>query len=214
MEDLSEQAIIENCPHCNRTSQAFSYPLLETDNFFVVCDFHPLTEGHVLIIPKQHISCIAEYPKEMYEEFLMLYEKFETFVKATYGKVSTFEHGKFGQTVFHSHVHILPFTGSPIDIVPEGLDKLYEIKDIIEVRYFLHKYKGYLFFSIEDRMWTVHADLAKPRFFRDRFANALKNPQRGNWKEMHINPQLMKQGEIEDTETQKKWKEYSQKIIL
>ena len=42
-------------PHCDRNGFAFSHPLEETDSFLVVCDVHPLMEGHILIIPKEHL---------------------------------------------------------------------------------------------------------------------------------------------------------------
>lgn len=209
MEDLSEQAIRTNCPHCDPTSQAFTYLLEETENFSIVCDAHPLEEGHILIIPKQHISCIAEYSEEVYKEFLQLYKKCSDFVKKTYGSISTFEHGKFGQTVFHSHVHLMPFTGSTIDIIPEGKEKLTKIDNLEELRTYFKRDGGYLFFSIEDSMWIVDLSLAVPRFFRDRFALALHKPERGNWKTMRANEKLMEQGQKDDLATQAKWNRYN-----
>lgn len=209
MEDLSEQAIRANCPHCDRNSQAFTYLLEETKNFYIVCDAHPLEEGHILIIPKNHVSCIAEYSEELYKEFLELYKKCFDFVKKTYGSVSTFEHGKFGQTVFHSHVHFMPFTGTPTDIIPEGQEKLTKIHDLQALKTYFKHDGGYLFFSIEDNMWIVDVSLAAPRFFRDRFAIALQRPERGNWKTMRGNEELMQQGKKDDIATQSAWNMYN-----
>lgn len=205
MQDLSEQAIKTNCPHCKITSQAFTYMLEETDNFYIVCDAHPLIEGHILIIPKQHISCVGEYPEALFRKFLKLNEKVSQFLIQKYGSLSSFEHGIFGQTVFHSHIHYLPFDGKPTDIAPEN--KLSIIPDLSELRNLLKKDGGYLFFSLGNNLMSVDVNIATPRFFRDRF-KALGNPERGNWKEMHVNKELMIEAEKDNSNTQAKWKSF------
>lgn len=208
MEDLSESAIKADCPHCHEKSQAFKYPLGETKNFHIVCDAHPLTTPHILIIPKKHLASIADYDDKLLDEFKRVYEKVgHGFIAMNYGSVATFEHGVYGQTVFHSHIHLLPFTGTATDIVPEGKDRLRHLSDFKELRKLVKDEGGYLFFSIDDKMWTVDPALAKPRFFRDRFAQALGRPERANWKEVHVNSKLMAGIDKENTLIQKEWKQ-------
>lgn len=205
MEDLSEENIRKKCPNCDTSSQTFTYPLSQTKNFHIVCDAHPLEEGHVLIIPKDHLECIANYSPELFEEFSNLYSDVEKFVKSNYRSVATFEHGKFGQTVFHSHIHLMPFTKSPEMVVPEGnqyLRNLDSLKDLYDVYV---REGGYLFFSVGDKKWTVDPSLAEPRFFRDRFAKALGRSERGNWKQAHDNSHLMKMFDSECRALQKIW---------
>ncbi len=209
--ELSEKDIRENCPHCNSKSQAFEFPLLETKNFRVVCDAHPIIEGHLLIIPKEHVSCIAEYSGELYKEFLNLYQKFSDFLVSEYKAVSSFEHGIFGQTVFHSHVQMIPLGCSPLQIVPEGLDKIHKLKDLAGLKKLFELDGGYLFFSIGENKWTTDVSLSAPRFFRDRFSKALGRPERGNWKRMRENPELLKLAQKDDTATQNKWNVYNKK---
>ncbi|MDB5171110.1 MAG: hypothetical protein JWO35_804 [Candidatus Saccharibacteria bacterium] len=205
MEDLSEEAIKKDCPHCSLASQAYLYSLGETSSFRIVCDAHPLKEGHILVIPKAHLSCIGEYEPGLLQEFKELYDKVSTFVQVQYGSVATFEHGVFGQTVFHSHIHFLPFTGSPDDIVPEGAEKRTPLADLSELQELYKGQGGYLFFSIGKDMWTVDTDLAEPRFFRDRFASAIGHPERGSWKEMHQNAETMEIVEKENLSVQENW---------
>ena len=149
-DELSEEHIKKHCPHCDTSSEAYKYLLERTDNFSVVCDAHPITEGHILIIPKQHLSCVGEYPENLYKDFLILYKKVSEFLFKIYGSISSFEHGKFGQTVFHSHIHLIPFKGRVADIIPEGNDKLTVLNDLSEIRNIFKEYGGYLFLSIED----------------------------------------------------------------
>lgn len=200
-DDFSEQKIRQDCPHCDPNSFALKNKIEETKNFWVVCDVHPLERGHVLIIPKQHLSCIGEYPDEQCKEFHSLFVRYLNKLGAHYGKMASFEHGKIGQTVFHSHVHLLPFQGTSSDIVPEGLDMVKPIANLALLRDVFSREGQYLFFSIGPDMWIVRTELGAPRFFRDRFAKALGHPERGNWKEMHANQELMQEAQREIAET-------------
>lgn len=214
MDDFSEENIRRNCPHCDENSQAFKYPLFETKDFRVICDGHPLIEGHILIIPKQHLSCIGEYPAELLEKFIKLDELVSDFVKKTYGSVSSFEHGKFGQTVFHSHVHYMPYKGNALDIVPEGKHKITKINSIRDLKKYYEKDGGYLYFTIGNDKWIVDPSLVAPRFFRDRFARALGRSERGNWKQMHNDDKLMEEAEIDSKNTIKNWREFVKSLNI
>lgn len=177
----------------------------------MVCDVHPLTEGHILIIPKDHISCTGAFSPDLFTEFSKLYDRFYDFVKSVYGKAASFEHGVIGQTVFHAHVHLLPFEGKPEEIVPEGLENTQIIQSIDEVRQIFRKDGKYLYFSIDNSLWTVNTALGAPRFFRDRFAKALGHSERGNWKEMEANETLMNEGKKEIKALMHKWNTYTAK---
>lgn len=206
MEKFSEQAIKENCPNCSIGSRASARILEQTDNFYTVCDDHPLTEGHILIIPKQHISCVGAYPEDIFKEFLELNDKVSQFLTSVYKSVSSFEHGIYGQTVFHAHTHYFPFEGEPIDIVPEGKDKLSKINDLSKLKTLFKRDGGYLFFSLGEDKWNVDVTIAVPRFFRDRYAKALGKPERADWKTMHENQVLMQEAEKDNANTQANWK--------
>lgn len=142
-------------------------------------------------------------------ENLTLDKKISNFLLKEYGIVSSFEHGVFGQTVFHSHIHYLPFSGKPTDIVPEE-GKLSKLNNLNQTQDLFKKDKGYLFFSIGDELWSVDVSLAVPRFFRDRFAIALGRPERGNWKEMRLNKNIMIEATKDNENIQNKWKSSAQ----
>ncbi len=179
----------DTCPHCDSKGWAFTYILDQTPHFHLLCDVHPLVEGHLLIIPKRHISCAGAYTIEEWTDFKKLYENAQHFIFKHFGSVATFEHGNIGQTVFHSHVHLLPFQGTCKDIVPEtALTRLDTIEQIVT----LFKQEGkYLFFSIDQQKWIVDTALGVPRFFRDRFAKALGCHERGDWKAIRKEHRLM-----------------------
>lgn len=191
--------MLENsCPHCDSKGWAFKYLLTQSRYFNILCDVHPLVEGHLLIIPQRHTRCAGEYTAEEWNDFKDVYQQTREWVYRKFGSVATFEHGKIGQTVFHSHIHILPFQGSPEQIVPEGNDKCRSLQGIEELAHIFQQEGHYLYFSIDQQQWVVDISLGAPRFFRDRFAKALGCPQRADWKATSKDPYLMALGKKEN----------------
>lgn len=182
------------------------HKLLETKSFIVSADDNPICEGHLLIIPKENISCVGEFSDETMMEFTELYDRMKQFIRESYGSVSTFEHGRVGQTIYHAHVHLLPFGGQSEDIIPEN--KLTEISGIQNVKSEYTNNGQYLFFSIEDKSWLADTSLGAPRVLRDRFAKALGDASLGDWKKSQkdLGTQLVNQNRIHLLE--QKWKQY------
>lgn len=196
----------ERCPHCQLDSFAFVYPLWETKYFYIICDAHPLIEGHILIIPKNHLNCLGAFPEKLFQEFLEIYNRVFDFLQSAYGQTATFEHGVFGQTVFHAHVHLLPFKGQIKQIIPEG--KSY-IKSFIRLNRLISEYEtqgGYLFFSLNQKYYLVDKSLTQPRFFRDRFAKALDRPERGDWKKSQKSSRIKELMQRDLANLTDKWK--------
>src|SRR3989339_1018966 len=203
--ELSEERINKDCPHCDPKSFALTNKLEETERFWIVCDVHLLTEGHILIVPKKHISCMGNYPNEYYKEFLEHHKKISSFILKTYGSLAVFEHGKIGQTVYHSHVHYFPYIGNEYKIIPEGEKYLIPIDSLDDLKKIYQKNGRYLYFSLNNKQWCVDVSFGASRFFRDRFAVALGRSERGNWKKMHVHKELMIQAHKEIVFLEKKW---------
>lgn len=198
------------CPHCDPNSFALKHILNITSNFYILCDVHPLVEGHILIIPKQHTPCMGALIPQVYEEFVQSYLFVSRFLKLAYGDYATFEHGLVGQTVFHAHMHLLPFKGDIATIIPEWHKSLHSIKQLKELIDVYKKQHKYLFISLNVNMWLVDVVLGKPRFFRDRFASALGKPERGDWKKVRQRTSILIQMEDEIRNLEYKWSEFCQ----
>ncbi len=97
----------EDCPFCAR--QGLHNILTESPSFFLLADHAPLIEGHVLLVPKAHYSCYGAIPPELEEEFLQMKARAAAFLSQVYRPPIFFEHGVFRQTVYHAHLHCLPF---------------------------------------------------------------------------------------------------------
>ncbi len=82
--------------------------ILQTENFYVLHDGFPVTEGHLLIIPKFHLDCYLNLDSRHKPEFLDLKEKVSKFLTENYSAPVFLEHGVAGQTITHAHLHLIP----------------------------------------------------------------------------------------------------------
>lgn len=204
---INASSYAEDCPHCNPQSFALKHLLLDSSHFRVVCDVHPLTEGHILIIPKEHIPCIGACFEATFRELEKLYDKVVDFQKVTYGKHVIFEHGVVGQTVLHAHVHFLPFPGELQDIVPEK-DNTRPLSSLGELQNIYRRDGKYLFLSVNDKLFTVDSEIGKPGFFRNRIAEALGVPARGDWKRAREDEKINNDFATDIAKLKEKWAKY------
>ena len=84
------------------------------NNFFVVIkDLYPVTDGHILIIPKRHIQSFFDLSKEEFGSLLLLLREQRNKLKDSNTNITGFNVGindgpDAGQTVMHCHVHLIP----------------------------------------------------------------------------------------------------------
>jgi histidine triad (HIT) family protein len=82
------------------------------DNFFIMNDAHPATDGHCLIIPKKHYVTILDMPPSLGTELVSLAKK-QGIRLIKEGKAEGFNliqnnFASAGQVVKHVHFHIIP----------------------------------------------------------------------------------------------------------
>lgn len=193
-----------NCRHCIGGAQTKN-PLLDSENFWIVCDFHPLARGHILIIPKEHISCFGALSEKIFLEFENLYKKVKDFINNNYGLIAVFEHGIVGQTVFHAHMHFLSFSGNIEDIIAE-INSIQKINSLSKIRTEFKKTGKYLFVEIANKKYLIDIKLAHIGFFREKFAIALNTKKRADWKMARNDEKLMKDFKNDVSDLRKKWK--------
>ncbi|MFZ2259059.1 MAG: HIT family protein [Clostridiaceae bacterium] len=97
--------------------------VMENDFFYGNFDKYPVTEGHLLVIPKRHIETLFELTAAERTALLELIEQSKDFLQKTYHP-DGFNFGvnqgeAAGQTIPHLHLHIIPrYFGDLKD--PEG----------------------------------------------------------------------------------------------
>ena len=103
-----------NCPFCK-----IETPLLENNLSFVIYDKFPVSNGHCLIIPKRHHKNYFNSTKEENDSYFDLIKKTKQLLDDLYSPdgynigINTEECS--GQTVFHTHIHIIPRYKGDID---------------------------------------------------------------------------------------------------
>lgn len=97
--------------------------VLENDFFYAIFDKYPVTEGHLLVIPKRHVETLFELNESERAELLDFVEQGKKKLDQQFSPVG-FNFGvnqgeSAGQTIPHLHLHIIPrYKGDMED--PEG----------------------------------------------------------------------------------------------
>lgn len=98
-----------NCVFCSIPRSQW---LLENDHFYVIWDIRPVTEGHALVIAKQHVEDFFQLPSSLLESMHDLAKQARLLIMDRYHPVGfnlLMNCGEgAGQTVFHYHIHIIP----------------------------------------------------------------------------------------------------------
>ena len=86
-----------------------SYKVYEDDATFAFLDIHPLSEGHVLVVPKKQTEFIWDLDAASYRALMESVQKIGKHLRevldAPYVGVEV-----IGVDVPHAHVHVVPFT--------------------------------------------------------------------------------------------------------
>jgi histidine triad (HIT) family protein len=96
-----------------------SYKVYEDENVIAFLDANPVSKGHTLLAPKEHVDDIhgAEHMDYMWDPVV----KVSNAVKEAFGaegvNIAQNNGEKAGQEVFHLHFHITPiYQGDELDI--------------------------------------------------------------------------------------------------
>ncbi|MEW6036555.1 MAG: HIT family protein [Candidatus Micrarchaeota archaeon] len=90
-----------------------STKLYEDDSMLAFMDYKPITQGHVLIIPKRHAELLTELDDNLAGEMLVLAKKVGLALKKSKLNVRGVNYiladgAEAGQEIFHVHMHIVP----------------------------------------------------------------------------------------------------------
>lgn len=87
-----------------------SFIVLENDDFLAFLDQRPLFAGHTLLIPKLHVPCFDDLPKNLMANFLFYAQCLSHALQTGLHCHGTFiaMNNKVSQSVAHLHMHIVP----------------------------------------------------------------------------------------------------------
>lgn len=105
---------MENCVFCKIINQEIpSYKIYEDEVVYAFLDLTQTTKGHTLIIPKQHVVDIFDYDSQLAGDFFARVPKIARALEKAFpdmGGLNIVNNNKAlaYQSVFHSHLHLLP----------------------------------------------------------------------------------------------------------
>ena len=93
------------CPFCNMERERI---ILENSRVYAVLDAFPVSPGHVLIIPKQHVQSLFKLAPDGQLSLLEALRQGRTMPESDYSpdgwKIGVNDGGAAGQTVMHLHI--------------------------------------------------------------------------------------------------------------
>ena len=112
----------ENCIFCKiAAGEIPSATIYEDNDFRVILDIEPASEGHALILPKEHYANLYELSDEVAAKALVVAKKVITKMTQIVGcdgyNIVQNNGEAAGQTVFHFHIHLIPrYNGDDVKI--------------------------------------------------------------------------------------------------
>ena len=105
------------CPFCNQESRGIT--LAENEHAFAIPDAYPLSDGHALVIPREHASdflaLAPEVQSAMFELVTILANRFLETPSVTGCNIGGNIGKSAGQTIDHAHIHVIPRRDGDVD---------------------------------------------------------------------------------------------------
>lgn len=133
---------MSECIFCMiRDGEIPSKKIYEDDNVFVILDQSQVTPGHSLLIPKKHVKNIYNYDEDLATDVFSSLPKISRALKSFHPDVKGLNvlinnDEVASQTVFHSHIHLIPRYSNQDDFSLGWADNkdLYSNKELEEIR--------------------------------------------------------------------------------
>jgi diadenosine tetraphosphate (Ap4A) HIT family hydrolase len=174
-----------------------------TENFALTVDMAPLTEGHLVLHAREHTGCAGEVPRDQYPELLALKVAVRENMRAAYGAITFFEHGRAGSCLsegpehrlcHHMHLHAVPGDHDVSGVLDARFDgvELATYEEIVD----LYETSGhYLYLERSDGRMSFYpvAETIERHLMRSLIARHIGRPERADW-QRHAEPALLAAG--------------------
>lgn len=122
--------LIDKCPFCNL--EPGRKVIVESIHFFCIKDNFPITTGHTLIISKRHCNDFFELTKDEKIDLIEMVDVVCDILRKEI-HVDGFNVGfnakeAAGQTVFHTHIHVIPRINGDIKNPSGGVRNIFASK--------------------------------------------------------------------------------------
>jgi histidine triad (HIT) family protein len=108
-----EGAAVSGCVFCDIVAGLVPAHTVLADELAVAfLDARPVFKGHVLVAPREHVTTLADLPREAVGPFFLRVQRVSAVMPAALGCQGSFvaENNVVSQSVPHLHVHVVPRT--------------------------------------------------------------------------------------------------------
>ena len=167
--------------------------LKQSDNFVSIPSISPIAEGHVMILPKYHVSSMVQIETNHRNELLHFVRKIFALVQKIYGNIAVTEHGVgLGKTggcgVTHAHLHIFPAKQSTSRTILSELFETFLVNGPYDLEYIIEAgdiRKSYLCYGYDlDELIISYQEDIPSQYLRKLIAK-LTFKTDWDWKEMY-----------------------------
>lgn len=103
---------MEECLFCKIINKQIpAKTVYEDEKVLVFLDINPVSDGHLLIIPKKHVKNVLELPKDLVVDMVEIIQtKIYPLLKdkLQIDGMTVIQNNEYGQEVPHYHIHIIP----------------------------------------------------------------------------------------------------------
>lgn len=103
---------MEECLFCKIINKQIpAKTVYEDEKVLVFLDINPVSDGHLLIIPKKHVKNVLELPKDLAVDMVEIIQtKIYPLLKdkLQIDGMTVIQNNEYGQEVPHYHIHIIP----------------------------------------------------------------------------------------------------------
>ena len=174
-----------------------------TANFGVCFDVAPLVAGHLIVFSKDHHGCAGELPPEHLDELSDVRNEVRDAIRATYGSVTSYEHGRAGHCLtdgpehrlcHHFHLHCVPGDNDVADELGPRFRRI-TLTDYQTITDVYPEYGNYLFLENDagDMSYFVVDREIERHLLRTLIANREGHPERADWR-AHASRELLVTG--------------------
>ena len=123
----------QNCIFCKiGKGEIPANKIYENEKFFVLLDIKPVSDGHILIIPKEHIVWMQDASDEIISKIFILTKKMMLALKKGL-PCDYVQESVVGNEVPHFHIHLIPrHNRDNFKNFPTGVYKQGQEQEIIE----------------------------------------------------------------------------------
>jgi len=112
-----------------------SSKVYEDDNVLAILDISQATKGHTLVIPKKHYNNVLEMPNDEYLNLMEVAQKISKHLvdklDATGLNILVNTNESAGQTVMHTHVHLIPRYDSKDTIKIQFVENKLDLNEVL-----------------------------------------------------------------------------------